>query len=362
MVCAVVCAARHQPDGDVGGVERHEGRAGDRALVAYVVHDDPEPLEARQRGRPDLGTVLADAGGEDDGVDGAEHGVVGADVLADPVAVHVERERRPHVTGRAETHHLAEVVLPGQPLQPGLAVERAVDVLERPAERAVQVHVYRGVEVPRTRPHHQALQRRQPHRRVHRGPTAYGGRGRTVAEVQHDHVHVLDATTERPRRLARDVRVRGAVEPVPADVVLLAPGPRDGVRVRDLRDRVVEGGVEDHHLRQVREQLAGHLDALEVGRVVQRREGHQVGDRGHHVVVDQRGLGEPLAAVHHPVPDGNDSRRGQRRPVRLERVERRLERLLEGRELPLVGVLLPVDLVREPAARLADPLDRPRGG
>ena len=50
------------------------------------------------------GRVLADAGGEDDRVGAAEHGEVGADVLAEPVAVDVVRRPRPLVAavdGRA---------------------------------------------------------------------------------------------------------------------------------------------------------------------------------------------------------------------------------------------------------------------
>ena len=153
-------------------------------------------------------------------------------------------------------------------------------------------------------------------------------------------------TPECPGGLARDIGVRGAVEPVTADVVLLAPRARDGVRVRDLRDRVVEGRVEDHHLRQVGEQLAGHRDALEVGRVVQRRQRHQRLHGRDHVVVDQGRLGELLAAVHDPVPDRDHLDVALRRPVVLEGVDRGAQRVLERRELPLARVLLPADLVR----------------
>ncbi len=62
------------------------------ARVARRVDRDPEPLEARQRAGAHDRVVLADAGGEDDRVGAAERGEVGADVLADPVAVDVERE------------------------------------------------------------------------------------------------------------------------------------------------------------------------------------------------------------------------------------------------------------------------------
>jgi hypothetical protein len=58
------------------------------------VEDDPEPLEIAEGRAPHLRAVLADAAGEDDGVQLPERGVVGVDVLAHAVGVDVERERR----------------------------------------------------------------------------------------------------------------------------------------------------------------------------------------------------------------------------------------------------------------------------
>ena len=67
--------------------------------------------------------MLADAGGEDHRVDRPEHGEVGADVLADAIAVDVERQLGGLVALRAERLDLAEVVVPGEPLQARLVVE-----------------------------------------------------------------------------------------------------------------------------------------------------------------------------------------------------------------------------------------------
>ena len=99
--------------------------------------------------------MLSDPRGEDHGVDQAKHRVVGADVLADPVAVDVERQRGGLVARGAQGHELAEVVVAGEPFQPGLAVERAVDVVQGPAELAMQVGVHSRVEVARPGAHHQ---------------------------------------------------------------------------------------------------------------------------------------------------------------------------------------------------------------
>src|SRR5690606_15513058 len=61
------------------------------SLVGGVVELDPEHVQTGERAGADLGRVLADAGGEHDRVDAAEGGRVGADVLAQPVAVDLER-------------------------------------------------------------------------------------------------------------------------------------------------------------------------------------------------------------------------------------------------------------------------------
>jgi hypothetical protein len=69
--------------------------------VAVVVEGDAEHVEARAHARTDHGAVLADAGGEHERVASAEHGDVGADVLLDPVAEHVEGELGRVVAGVA---------------------------------------------------------------------------------------------------------------------------------------------------------------------------------------------------------------------------------------------------------------------
>ena len=60
-------------------------------------------------------------------------------------------------------------------------------------------------------------------------------------------------------------------------------GSRPGVR----RHRRVERRVEHGHLRGVRVPAVGHLDALDVRRVVQRGERHQLADLREHLVVDE---------------------------------------------------------------------------
>ena len=85
----------------------------------------------------------------------------------------------------------------------------------------------------------------------------------------------------------------------------------DGVAVRHLTVEAVagrllgqvleEGRVEDGHLRQVGHEPAGHRDALEVGGVVQRPQGHQLLNELHHRVVNEGRAREVAPALDHPV-------------------------------------------------------------
>ena len=129
-----------------------------------------------------------------------------------------------------------------------------------------------------------------------------------------------------------------------------------------LGQRGVERRVEHRHLRHVREQPQGDAQALEVRRVVQRRERHELLDVREQLVVHERRRGEHLAAVHDPVPDRADACVGQRGPVLVERVEHGTQRFLVVGEGALLLVLAVRAAVRERAAVLPDRLDDPVGG
>ena len=121
---------------------------------------------------------------------------------------------------------------------------------------------------------------------------------------------------EELRGLLADVLVRGAVEAVAPDVPLRGDVAVDRVRRRRGGQVVEERGVEHGDVRQVGQHLAGHLDAQQRGRVVQRRERRQLVDlarspRRRSIV----GSYEVRPAVHHPVPD-RDQARPCRRPPR----------------------------------------------
>ena len=87
-----------------------------------------------------------------------------------------------------------------------------------------------------------------------------------------------------------------AVEAVASDAVLHGQLVRDGVAIRVLGHRRVEGGVEDGDHGDVgAERRLGCPDAREARGVVERRQCLERFDRLQHVGVDQDGLREPLA-------------------------------------------------------------------
>ena len=172
-------------------------------LVALGVDLDAQARQPGERVRAQPGHVLADAGGEDHGVGTAEHGEVGADVLAQPVAVDVVRRARARSSPRRRPQQVAEVVHAGQPLQPRAVVQQVLERRRGRGRVAQQVQQDAGVEVAGPGAHHQPLQRGQAHRGVDRAPAPDRRRRGAVAEVQHDQAQPVRGPargTGRPRR------------------------------------------------------------------------------------------------------------------------------------------------------------------
>ena len=95
--------------------------------------------------------------------------------------------------------------------------------------------------------------------------------------------------------------MRGAVEAVAADLVLLIILVGQGINIALGGHRLMEGGVEHgHHGGGGHNGLAG-LDAGDVGGIVQGGQRDALLQGGHHVGVDPGGGGKLLAAVDHPV-------------------------------------------------------------
>jgi len=123
--------------------------------------------------------------------------------------------------------------------------------------------------------------------------------------VQHDLAQRFQGSLEEHGGLLADVLVRRAVKAVAANVPLCGDIPIDGVRRGGGRQVVEERGVEHRDLRQIGQYSAGHLDAMDGGRVVQgcqRCDGFEGGDQR---VVHQRRPVQVGAAVHDAVSHGS---------------------------------------------------------
>ena len=189
---------------------------------------------------------------------------------------------------------------PRRPLCELSTSSTAVEVEAQPPGRVA--HEVR-LDVAAARTHHQALERREAHRGVHRAVVQDRGSAAPVAQVQGHHAQPFRGAAEQLGRTPGEVPVARAVGAVSADVVLVVPGLRDGVAMGHRRHRRVERGVEDRHVRDVGScsraasmpaRLAGTCSGASSTTLTQ---------GGEHPVVDDDRLGEPRAAVHHPVPD-----------------------------------------------------------
>ena len=116
----------------------------------------------------------------------------------------------------------------------------------------------------------------------------------------------LERLAEELGRGLRDELVRGAVEAVFPDAVLLVVLVGDRVEVGGRRHGVVEGRVEHGDVGHAREDALAGLDAAEVRRVVQRRQRGAFADDVLDLVGDHGRVVELLAAVHDAVADGLD--------------------------------------------------------
>ncbi len=104
------------------------------------------------------------------------------------------------------------------------------------------------------------------------------------------------------------------MESVLADPVLTGNVGVDGVGVRLLRHRLVEGGIEDRNMREIGECVSRGVDAEQVWRVMQRRQRTDFIDGANHGLVNYRRPHEPGAALHDTVSDGIDPDLVQVRP------------------------------------------------
>lgn len=220
------------------------------AVVGGEVDIDAEEAELLAYSFADVGAVLPDAGGEDDGIDVAEDHRVSADVLDDAIDEDVHgADAGGIVFGDAVFDDAAVIGDAGEAEEAGLFVDEVVKLVGVHAFGAAEIGEDGGVDVAAARAHAEAFERRESHRGVD-GFAALDGRDRgAAAEVAADDVHVLDVAAQEVREAVRDELMGRAVRAVTADVVFRVEFVGNRIEIGVFGDCLMERRVEDGDVR-----------------------------------------------------------------------------------------------------------------
>jgi hypothetical protein len=194
----------------------------------------------------------------------------------------------------------------GNALQAALGIDQRRQLLGRHVVVFNQVDHHRRVDAAGAAGHDQAVGGGHAHAGVHRAAVVDGAQGGADAQVTGDDFQFAERALQHFGRFQRNVAVRGAVEAVATDPVLLVEVVGQAVQVGVGRQGLVEGGVEDGHVGHVRQLPHGLADAFHVDRVVQRRKDRQGFDVGNHRGGDDHGAGKLAAPMDDPVADRGD--------------------------------------------------------
>ena len=247
--------------------------------------------------------MLADTGGEDDGVQPLERRDKAADMRERTIDEQVHRLGCPRVAAREQLAHV--VADPGYPQQSASMIQEVAQRLGVHAHLLQQVQHHPGVERARPRAHHQALHGRESHAGRDALPAAHCAQACAVAQVCDDDTP-LSALAEVVRKHARDVFVGQTVKAVAPDAEFLEL-PRQGEQGREPRLARVKTGVEAGNLGKRRCNVQQGADRRQIVRLVERREGNECLQRGHDLAIHKYRLAVSRPAVNDTVPGGDDA-------------------------------------------------------
>ena len=321
-----------EEDGDLG-VGRGDDAFFAADLVGVLVHLDAHELEAGGDGHALGSAVLADTCGEDDGVHAAHRGGIRTDELLHAVVEHIDGKAGALIALLEGLFEIAEVGADAADAHDaGLLVEDCEHLGDVHAVLVHQVLEDTGVNVAGAGTHGKTGERGEAHGGVDALAAVDRGDGGAVAEVAGDQLELLDGLAEHIGRALGNILVRGAVEAVAADLVLLIVLIGKSIGVSHGRHGLVEGSVEHGDHGHAGHELLAGLDADDVGGVVERGEGIALLDCLHDLVGDDDGLGKLFAAVDDAVADSVDLLHGADDAVLLvdERVQHGLDGLVVG--------------------------------
>ena len=264
--------------------------------------------------------MLADAAGEDHGVDPAQGGGERTEFAPDAVAEQIDRLFCFRSVGRQEFAHVRGD--PGDAEQARLLVEQAGQCMTVHALLLDQVEQHARIQIAAARAHHQAVEGGEAHARGDAPALPHGAHAGAVAQMEDDHPAVGGLAQMLGQDLG-DVFIGQSVEAVAA-YPLFRELTRQREQLRQFRLAAMEGGVEAGHLRQSRLQPLERADGVEVVRLVQGRERNQLGEFCQIRFIEQDRLAVMLAAMDHAVTDRSQLQSA----VAGEPAQQELERLM----------------------------------
>ena len=187
-----------------------------------MVHLDAHKGQTVGHASADSRSVLADAGGKDQGVHAAHGSSHLGSLGGNLVDKHVEGELSIGVTSGGELLDVAAVVglAAGHSQKAGLLVHHLVDLVEGVATLALQVAHGSRVDGAAAGAHHDAIERGEAHGGVHALAVLDSAQGSAGADMAHDDLAGL--AVGHLGDLLGDVTVAGAVGAVLTDVQLVA--------------------------------------------------------------------------------------------------------------------------------------------
>ena len=199
---------------------------------------------------------------------------------------------------------VADVVAdPGQPQQPALLVEHAVDLVGRKTQVAQEEEDDPRVEIPGAGAHDESLQGSEPHAGIDGSAVVDGRDAGPVAQMGHHHLEFREPAAQEAVGLLGHRREGDAVEAVSAHAVLDLEVVRQSVGVGLLRHGGMKSRVKDRHLRRIGKDAQRLAYAHQDGRVVEWSEVGALFDLGDDLRSEGRRGVEVAAPVYHPVTD-----------------------------------------------------------
>ena len=83
--------------------------------------------------------------------------------------------------------------------------------------------MYGRVDISGPGTHHKAFERCHSHRSVYAAASLNGGGAGAISQMKGNEIHAVRRLAQIPGSLSRDIRVRSAVKPVPANVEVPVP-------------------------------------------------------------------------------------------------------------------------------------------